>query len=92
MIDLIFYFTKSDNRKQSSKRGGGGQLPAPGHGSFTSIGVQRGGGDGPSPPLFWDILLRISQKDLIFINIHPFVSPFEFLCMPLTSSFLVFVK
>ena len=31
----------------------------------------EGGGDGPSPPPFWDILLRISQKQLIFLNIRP---------------------
>ena len=31
----------------------------------------EGGGDGPSPPPFLNILLRISQKDFIFINIRP---------------------
>ena len=40
------------------------------------IGVQRGGGDRLSPPPFLDILLRISQKQLIFLNIRPpLVSP-----------------
>ena len=44
--------------------------------------------EGPSPPPLWDILLRISQKDFIFINIRPLLSstPFEFLCSPRPKS------
>ena len=32
---------------------------------------REGGGDSPSPPPFFGHLLRISQKDYIFLNIRP---------------------
>ena len=35
---------------------------------MVGIGYRGGGG---APPSFWTILLRILQKDFIFINIHP---------------------
>ena len=33
------------------------------------IGIQRG--RNVAPPPFWEILLRVSQKQLIFLNIRP---------------------
>ena len=50
------------------------------------------GGDGPSPPPFCDILLKISQKDSIFASRSQSRPPptFEFLCTPLAVIVMIY--